>query len=50
MFKSFTAGAVVMMKMTSNTNARSSNGVMFNSDRVWCLLVEYFFMDDASEA
>jgi hypothetical protein len=29
--KSFTGGIVVMMKITSNTNARSSSGVMFNS-------------------
>jgi hypothetical protein len=31
MFMSFTGGAVVMMKITSNTNAKSSIGVMFNS-------------------
>ena len=31
MAMSFTAGAVVMMKMTNSTNARSSSGVMFNS-------------------
>jgi len=28
---SVTGGIVVMMKMTSSTNAKSSSGVMFNS-------------------
>src|ERR1035437_9917208 len=42
---SFTGGMVEMMKITSNTNARSSIGVMFNSVSDSCALCEHFFME-----
>ena len=35
---------VVMMKMTSSTKARSSNGVMFNSVNDACADFEHFFI------
>jgi hypothetical protein len=35
---------VVMMKITSSTNAKSSSGVMFNSVSDSCALCEHFFM------
>ena len=41
---SLTGGMVVMMKITSNTNAKSSNGVMFNSVSDSCADLEHFFM------
>ena len=44
---SLTGGMVVMMKITSNTKARSSSGVMFNSVTEWWTVLEHFFIVSA---